>query len=38
LTEGDTIWPPAVSADYVYYKKDYDYENGPVYYLRSRYK
>jgi len=38
LTEGDTIWPPALYLDYIYYKKDYNYENGPVYYLRTRYK
>jgi len=38
IAEGDTIWPPRLIGDYLYYHKDYDYENGPVYYLRTRFR
>ena len=38
ITDGDTIWPARIIGDYLYYHKDYDYENGPVYYLRTRFR
>jgi len=38
IAEADTIWPARIIGDYLYYHKDYNYENGPVYYLRTRYR
>jgi hypothetical protein len=38
ITDADTIGPAYLIGDFVYYYKDYDYENGPVYSLRTRFK
>ncbi|MFU0826970.1 MAG: hypothetical protein ACFWTJ_05435 [Lachnoclostridium sp.] len=38
IADGDTISPARLIGDYLYYHKDYNYENGPVYYLRTRFR
>lgn len=38
IAEDDTVWPGRLIGDYIYYHKDYNYENGPISYLRTRYK
>lgn len=38
IAEDDTVWPGRLIGNYIYYHKDYNYENGPISYLRTRYK
>lgn len=38
LADADTIFPAQLIGDYAYFYKDVDYENGPMYYVRVRYR
>jgi hypothetical protein len=38
ISDSDTILSPTLIGDYIYYWKDLDYENGPTYFLRTRFE